>query len=102
MRLGDHPKLTFSGAPVWPPALAGSSGEVPVSEVREAVLKNVKYLKISTSEGPRLLLEFTSGGKILGGAIRLDNPTYIMPLFEWLKNKRGKTVQEIAETQVDF
>jgi hypothetical protein len=103
MLFRHHPKLTFAGAPIWPHTLAGSSGEGdPCGEVPNAVLKSVKYIKVSTSEGPRLMLEFTCGGKSLGSMIKLDNSAYIMPLFEWLKNRRGKTVQEIGESEVDL
>jgi len=103
MLFRNHPKLTCSGAPIWPPTLVGSLGEGDTfCSVDNAVLKNIRYFKVSTTEGARLMLEFACGEKICGSTIKLDNPAYLMPLFEWLKNKRGRTIEEIGDSKIEF
>jgi hypothetical protein len=103
MLFREHPKLTCSGVSIWPPALVGSRGEKEtICAADNAVLKNIRYFKVSTSEGPKLLLEFTCGEQICSSTIKLDHPVYVMPLFEWLKNQRGKTITEIGNSEIEF
>ena len=99
MRLRDHPKMLYHGKSNWPPQWGGSycpGAKFPIGEV--GVLKDVQYLEASCSTA--LVIEYE--GAIFRGTLFLDDPNFLMPLYQRLSNCIAWPIREIGDLEVDF
>lgn len=98
MRLRDHPKMRYHGLPNWPPHWGGAyspGAKFPSGE--EGILKAVQHLEGSCSI--TLVLEYEGG--TYRGALFLDDPSFLLPLYQRLRDYIDRPIREIGDLEID-
>ncbi len=90
--------MTYHGVRNWPPQWGGaysSGAKFPIGE--EGVLKAVQYLETSCS----IALAIDYEGRAYRGALFLDDPSFLVPLYQSLSECIGQPIREIGDLEID-
>ena len=100
-QLRNHPKMTWGGRPSWPPRLTTGWGETSRA-CEEGVLHGVELLATDTIDPIRLKLAIKYECDVHSVLVCCDDPDFLSPLYEKLKQCVGQPMLEIGSSEIDF
>ena len=102
MPLRTHMKMTWRGAPNWPPRWGGSYDRgviIPAGE--EGVLLNVEIEGADRKAPIHLKLTIEFQHCVFSGVLHFDDPNFIPILFDKLSHCTGRTIREVGDLELD-